>query len=56
MEGFICAWYKKLAGSLTATPGMRDVRGVGDVRITIWSLFSCGHYSVYAVWPPLPNG
>lgn len=56
MEGFICAWYKKLAGSLTATPGMRDVRGVGDVRITIWRVFSCGHYSVYAVWPPLPDG
>lgn len=56
VEGFICVWFKILARSLIATPGMRDVRGVGDVRITIWSLFSCGHYSVYAVWPPLPNG
>lgn len=42
--GLICAMFKKLSGSLTATPGVGDVRNVGGVRMTIQSLLCCSHF------------
>lgn len=48
-ESFIRAWFKIWAHSLTASPG------VGDVRITKKSLLSYSHFSACPVWLPLPN-
>lgn len=49
LESFIRAWYKFRAQSLTASPGL------GDLRITKKRLLSCSHLSVCPVWLPLPN-